>query len=126
MKLIRMHMVGVAVAAALGASGCVSQGEYDKLQADKNSEVAALQKQSSALQQERSALQQELDRLQSQRMALERQQASLRGEVATLQKQRDQLEASSKQTQSQYDGLVRNLKDELKKGELQVRQYKDM
>jgi chemotaxis protein MotB len=126
-------MVGVAVAAALAASGCVSQGEYDKLQTDKNSEIEALQRQ-------RSALQQELDSLQSQRTALERQQAGLRGEVATLQKQRDQLEmqrvrlekeradleASSKQTQSQYDGLVRNLKDELKKGELQVRQYKDM
>src|SRR5688572_27824490 len=133
MKVIRMQMVGLAVAAALAASGCVSQGEFDKLQADKNSEIEALQRQ-------RSALQQELDSLQSQRTALERQQVGLRGEVATLQKQRDQLEmqrvrleqeradleASSKQTQSQYDGLVRNLKDELKKGELQVRQYKDM
>src|SRR5688572_8378833 len=59
-------------------------------------------------------------------MALERWPASLRGEVATVEKQRDQLEASSKQTQSQSDGLVRDLKDELKKGELQVRQYKDM
>ena len=133
MKVIRMQMVGVAVAAALAASGCVSQGEFDKLQADKNSEIEGLQRQ-------RSALQQELDSLQSQRTALERQQVGLRGEVSTLQKQRDQLEmqrvalereraeleANSKQTQSQYDGLVRNLKDELKKGELQVRQYKDM
>jgi chemotaxis protein MotB len=133
MKLIRLQMAGVVLAAALAASGCVSKGEYEKLEADKNSEIEALRRQ-------RVALEQDLQNLQSQRMALERQQSNLRGEVSTLQKQRDQLEmqrvalereraeleANSKQTQSQYDGLVRNLKDELKKGELQVRQYKDM
>jgi chemotaxis protein MotB len=133
MKVIRLQMAGVVLAAALAAGGCVSKGEYEKLQADKDGEIETLRTQ-------RAALQQELQDLQAQRMALERQQASLRGEVGTLQKQRDQLErqrvaleqeraeleANSKQTQSQYDGLVRNLKEELKKGELQVRQYKDM
>src|SRR5918999_742773 len=84
MKVIRLQMAGVVLAAALAAGGCVSKGEYEKLQADKD------------------------------------------GEIETLRTQRAALEANSKQTQSQYDGLVRNLKDELKKGELQVRQYKDM
>jgi chemotaxis protein MotB len=133
MKVIRLQMAGVALAAALAAAGCVSKGEYEKLEADKNSEIESLRKQ-------RVTLEQELERLQAQRTALERQQASLRGEVSNLQKQRDQLEmqrvalekeraeleASSKQSQSQYDGLVRSLKDEVRKGELQVRQYKDM
>jgi chemotaxis protein MotB len=133
MKVIRLQMAGVALAAALAAAGCVSKGEYEKLEADKNSEIETLRKQ-------RVTLEQELERLQAQRTALERQQASLRGEVSNLQKQRDQLEmqrvalekeraeleASSKQSQSQYDGLVRSLKDEVRKGELQVRQYKDM
>jgi chemotaxis protein MotB len=133
MKVIRLQMAGVALAAALAAGGCVSKGEFEKLEADKNSEIETLRKQ-------RASLEQELERLQAQRTALERQQASLRGEVSNLQKQRDQLEmqrvalekeraeleASSKQSQSQYDGLVRSLKDEVRKGELQVRQYKDM
>ena len=34
--------------------------------------------------------------------------------------------AVSQQNQSQYDSLVKNLTEEVKKGELQVRQYKDM
>jgi chemotaxis protein MotB len=37
-----------------------------------------------------------------------------------------QLLSTSQKTQSEYDSLVRNLKEEVKKGELQVRQYKNM
>jgi len=41
-------------------------------------------------------------------------------------RQKAQLEAANQQTKSQYDGLVANLNEEVKKGQLQVRQYKDM
>jgi len=127
------HLAGSLIAAAVMSAGCVSTGEFEKLQADKNQEINALQKQ-------RSALEQEKQELQSQRSALERQQADLRSQLATLQSQRSQLErerdelarqkgeleAASKQTKSQYDGLVNNLNEEVKKGQLQVRQFKDM
>jgi chemotaxis protein MotB len=133
MHAFHLKVAGAVLAAALAAGGCVSQGEYEKLAADKNSEIDALQKQ-------RSALQQEMQGLQTQRTALERQQSDLRGEIAALQRQRQELEreksdlerqkgeleATSKQTRSQYDGLVRNLTEEVKKGQLQVRQFRDM
>jgi chemotaxis protein MotB len=64
--------------------------------------------------------------LRSQRSALEQQQADLRRQIAALERQKVQLLSTSQKTQSEYDSLVRNLKEEVKKGELQVRQYKNM
>jgi chemotaxis protein MotB len=119
MNKSRLHVVGSVIAAALVAGGCVSKSEFEKLQADKNQEIDALAK-------ERASLEQQTRQLQSQRAALEKQQADLRGEVENLQRQKSQLEAANQQTKSQYDGLVSNLNEEVKKGQLQVRQYKDM
>jgi len=119
-RLQKFHVVvGGVIAAALIAGGCVSKSEFEKLQADKNQEIEALAK-------ERAALEQQTRDLQTQRAALEKQQAALRSEVDNLQRQKSQLEAANQQTKSQYDGLVSNLNEEVKKGQLQVRQYKDM
>ncbi|HEY1288805.1 MAG TPA: OmpA family protein [Burkholderiales bacterium] len=104
----RLLFVNGAVAAALAAGGCVSKGDYEKLQA------------------ERDGLQQKVNELESQRTGLESQQTNLRSEVVTLEKQRAQLEAQNRQNQAQYDSLARNLNEEVAKGQLQVRQYKDM
>jgi len=108
----RLQVAGVVLAAAFMTGGCVSQGTYDKLEADKNQEIAALQKQ-------RGGLQEQVQGLQTQ-------QADLRKQVDALEQQKAQLLAVSQQNQSQYDSLVKNLTEEVKKGELQVRQYKDM
>jgi chemotaxis protein MotB len=118
-RLQGLQIVGGVIAAALIAGGCVSKSEFEKLQADKNQEIDALAK-------ERAALEQQARDLQTQRAALEKQQAALRSEVDNLQRQKSQLEAANQQTKSQYDGLVSNLNEEVKKGQLQVRQYKDM
>ena len=108
----RLHAASAVVAAAFMTAGCVSQGTYDKLETDKNQEITALQKQ-------RGGLQEQVQGLQSQ-------QADLRRQVDALEQQKTQLLTASKQNQSQYDALVRSLTEEVKKGELQVRQYKDM
>jgi chemotaxis protein MotB len=115
----RLHAAGAVVAAAAIAGGCVSQGTYDKLESDKNQEIAALQNQ-------RGGLQGQVQGLQSQKTSLEQQQADLRRQIDALEQQKAQLLTASQQTLSQYDSLVRNLTEEVKKGELQVRQYKDM
>jgi chemotaxis protein MotB len=106
-----MHAAGAVVTAALLA-GCVSKGDYEKLEADKNGEIAALKKDKTALEQ--------------QKTSLEQQQAESRKQIDALEQQKAQIAAASQQDKSQYDALVRNLTDEVKKGELQVRQYKDM
>jgi len=108
----RLHAASAVIAAVFMTAGCVSQGTYDKLETDKNQEIAALQKQ-------RGGLQEQVQGLQSQ-------QADLRRQVDALEQQKTQLLTASKQNQSQYDALVRSLTEEVKKGELQVRQYKDM
>jgi chemotaxis protein MotB len=115
----RLHVAGAALAAALALAGCVSKGDYEKLESDKNQEIALLQKQ-------RGALQEQLQGLQSQKSSLESQEADLRKQVDALEQQKAQIQTASQQDKSQYDALVKNLTEEVKKGELQVRQYKDM
>jgi chemotaxis protein MotB len=115
----KLQVAGVVFAAALTTGGCVSKGEYEKLESDKSQEIAALQK-------ERSGLQEQVQGLQSQRSRLEQQQGDLRKQVDALEQQKAQLQTASQQKLSQYDSLVKNLTEEVKKGELQVRQYKDM
>jgi len=108
----KLHVASLVFAAAFMAAGCVSKGDYEKLEADKNQEIASLQKQ-------RGGLQEQVQGLQTQ-------QADLRKQVDALEQQKTQLLTATQQDKSQYDSLVRNLTEEVKKGELQVRQYKDM
>src|SRR5258706_13572779 len=115
----KLHAAGAVLAAEFMAGGCVSEVTYDKLEEHKNQEIGALQKQ-------RGGLQEQVQGLQSQKMSLEQQQADLRKQIDALEQQKTQLLTASQQTLSQYDSLVRNLTEEVKKGELQVRQYKDM
>src|SRR5688500_17393001 len=116
MKGLRLQVAGAALAATLAGSGCVSTGEFEKLQSDKNQEIDSLQKQRAGLEQQTRELQSQRAALEQQKTALERQQGDLRAERDTLAQQKAQLEAANKQTQSQYDGLVRNLTKEVKKG----------
>ncbi|TMG91723.1 MAG: chemotaxis protein MotB [Betaproteobacteria bacterium] len=115
----RLHAAGAALAAAFALCGCVSTGTYEKLEAEKNQEIAALQK-------HRGTLQEQVQGLQSQKTSLEQQQADLRRQIDALEQQKTQLLTASQQNTSQYDALVKNLTEEVKKGQLQVRQYKDM
>src|SRR5207249_11336036 len=63
------QLAGTVITAALTASGCVSTGEFEKVQADK----AGLEQQTHELQSQRRAL-------EEQKTALERQQGNLRAE----------------------------------------------
>lgn len=142
-----LHVGGAVLAAALIMSGCVTKGTYEKLEATKNQEITQLQTERETLQRQRTELQKQTDTLESQRAALELQKQSLQQEqvalqtkvgilgqhqmelqkqVEELEQQKTQLLAASQKTQSQYDSLVRNLTEEVKKGQLQVRQYKNM
>ena len=115
----KLQVASVVFAAALTAGGCVSKGEYEKLELEKTQEISALQKQ-------RDELQEQVLGLHSQRLRLEQQQADSRKRIDALEQQEAQLRTASQQKLSQYDSLVKNLTEEVKKGELQVRQYKDM
>ena len=132
--MIRYNYLGsAAVAAALMLGGCVTQETFEKAQGEKAQEISALQSQRAnlerqlrELEQQKTELEQQKTSLESDRAALERQQAQLRAQNEALEQQKQVLLSASKQSQSQYDKLVNELNQEVQKGQLQVRRYKDM
>lgn len=118
--------VVAVVAAALVLGGCVTQETFDKAQGEKAQEISALQTQRAALERQMRELQQQKASLESDRAALESDQAKLKAQNEALEAQKQQLLDASRKSQSQYDALVANLNQEVQKGQLQVRRYKDM
>ena len=137
---IHRHVTSAAVITLLAAAGCVSQGEFDKLQSAKNQEIASLQSSRSSLEQQvrnlesqreslekqRDSLTKEKDSLTRENDSLAKKRDSLTQQVAALDAQRAQLQATEKQSEARYDALLSNLSEELRKGQLQVRQLKGM
>ncbi|MGA7750088.1 MAG: OmpA family protein [Gallionella sp.] len=115
----KIHIGIVVLAAAFITSGCVSTGEFDKMQAGKNDEIAALQQQKAGLEQDNTALKQQIETHQQQNAAMQQQ-------VGSLEEQKAALLAASQQRQQQYDALVHSLSKEVEQGQLQVRQYQNM
>ena len=89
-------------------------------------EQIALQTRVGLLAQEKAALEREKATLEESKALLEQQQNELRQQIQALEQQKVQLLSSSQETQAQYDALVRNLTEELEKGQLQVRRYQNM
>jgi chemotaxis protein MotB len=117
---------GAAVAAAVALGGCVTQGTYDKLEAEKAQEVGTLQAQRETLERERNTLRDDKAVLEKDKALLEKEKVLLQKDKSSLELEKAKLLDASRQTQKQYDTLVADLSQELKKGELQVRRYKDM
>lgn len=115
----RIHLGLALLAATFASSGCVSTGEFNKMQAGKNEEIASLQQQKATLEQDNSALKQQLASYEQQNTAMQQQ-------VGSLEQQKAALLSSSQQRQQQYDALVLGLAKEVEKGQLQVRQYQNM
>jgi chemotaxis protein MotB len=126
MTVKHLHLGSAAVAAALLLGGCVTQETFEKAQGEKAQEISALQAQRAALEQQMRDLQQQKSTLEKDRAALEREQGQLRAQNEALEAQKTQLLNASKKSQSQYDALVADLNQEVQKGQLQVRRYKDM
>jgi chemotaxis protein MotB len=127
-----MHMkkylsISIAVlAAGIIASGCVSSGTFKKMEAGKNEEIAALQQEKSALTQQNSKQKEQIASLEQVNTAMNQQMGTLEQQKGSLEQQKAALLAADKQRQQQYDALVQGLSQEVEKGQLQVRQYKNM
>jgi chemotaxis protein MotB len=127
------HLGSAALAVAFMAAGCVTQSSFDKLQSEKNQEIEALQGRSTTLERQVRDLETQRASLEAQRKSLiqeketlEKLQADLTRQVAALENQRAQLQAATQQTTQRYDSILTSLNEEVKKGQLQVRQFKDM
>jgi len=125
---MKKHLsISIAVlAAGIIASGCVSSGTFKKMEAGKNEEIAALQQEKSALEQQNGKQKEKIASLEQLNTAMTQQMGSLEQEKGSLEQQKAALLAASQQRQQQYDALVQGLSKEVEKGQLQVRQYKNM
>ncbi len=125
--MTRKIHIGIAVlAAAFITSGCVSTSEFEKMQEGKNAEIQSLQKQKTALEEQKAALENQTSALVGQKSELEQKNMATQQQVGSLEQQKAALLAASQERQKQYDALVLSLSKEVEKGQLQVRQYKDM
>jgi chemotaxis protein MotB len=127
-----MNMTGkiritiAVLAAAFITSGCVSTGTFEKMQAGKNEEISTLQQNMAALEKQKVAAEQDNAALKQQNASYGQQNTSIQEQVGFLEQQKAALLAASQQRQHQYDALVKDLSKEVEKGQLQVRQYRDM
>jgi len=119
---IGRHASSAVLVTLFAASGCVSQGEFDKLQSEKNQEIASLQSSRSGLEQQVGNLENQRASLEKQKDSLTKEKDSLTQQVAALEAQRAQLQASEKQVEARYDRLRADLSEEVKKGQLQIRE----
>ena len=111
----RVLRTGFVLLSAGLLAGCVSSGKFKKLQAEQ-----------ATLQNEKTALQAQYDQLTKDNAALKSDIDRLKSEGAALTAERDSLQATHQQTVSSYDAVVQQLAQEVDKGNLQVRQYKNM
>jgi chemotaxis protein MotB len=118
--VVRHRRFSIAVlVAGLIVSGCVSTSEFKKMEEGKNQEI-------SALKQEKTSLEQQKGELESQKVTLEKGIAELKQQNSSLEQEKASMAVNNQQTQKQYEELVQGLSKEVKKGELQVKQYKNM
>jgi chemotaxis protein MotB len=115
------------------ASGCVSSGTFKKMEAGKNQEIAALQQQKGDLEKQKgdleklkATLEKDNNDLKQQIAALEQKKTAMEQQVGSLEKEKASLVMASQQQQKQYEALVQGLSQEVEKGQLQVKQYKNM
>src|SRR5674476_794237 len=122
----KIHIAIAVLAAAFITSSCVSTGTFEKMQAGKNGEISTLQQKMAALEKQKLAVEQGNAALRQQNASCDQQNTSMQEQVGFLEQQKAALLAASQQRQQQYDALVKDLSKEVEKGQLQVRQYKDM
>ena len=123
-RYLRLCIVVLAV--GIIVSGCVSTGKYKKMETGKNQEIAALQQEKTSLEQQKGGLEKQSTELQQKVSTCEQQKTTAEQQVASLEKQKASLMESSQQRQKEYESLVQGLSKEVEKGQLQVKQYKNM
>jgi chemotaxis protein MotB len=122
----KIHIGIALLAAAFITSGCVSTGKFEQMQAGKNADISTLQQKMADLEKQKAAVEQDNAALRQQNAIYGQQNTAMQEQVGFLEQQRAALLAARKRRQQQYDALVKDLSREVEKGQLQVRQYKDM
>lgn len=128
---MRMRAIAAAglILIATGLTGCVTASKYRELESERDilhTEQERLTQDISKLQDDLARLQSETEALTVKRDSLRAEGDSLRQERAALEGERDSLKQAKDETVSHYDALVSQLSQEVKKGSLQIKRYKNM
>ena len=120
--------LALLAAAALSQSGCVSKARY--IQVAQERDLCSTRYEQLQAQVESARIADEA--LAQEKSALASEKSDLEAKVATLQTQGEELgsklgerEEEARKLQETYDGLVANLKTELKAGQIEVKQLRD-
>jgi chemotaxis protein MotB len=111
----RALRISLSIVMVLGLAGCVSTSRFNKLKAEQSlleTEKSTLQKQADQLAQDNARMKGDVDRLLAQTLS--------------LTAERDSLNKTHVEAVTQYDAVVSQLSQEVNKGNLQIRQYKNM
>jgi chemotaxis protein MotB len=127
--------MALLAAVSIALVGCVSNGRFTEVQQQRDlldarnqalkNEVDEVKQAREALAQEKAMLAQEKTALATEKTALEENLADLKTKEDTLGSKLREREEEAKRLQATYDGLVGNLKKELKAGQIQVQQLRD-
>jgi len=125
---MKRHLsIGIAIlAVVVVASGCVSSGTFKKMETQKNQEISTLQQNKADLEKQRAALEEGNKGLKQQVDTLTQQNEAIKKDVGALEQEKAALVAADQQRRQQYEALVQGLSKEVEKGQLQVKQYKNM
>ena len=125
---VTLPALALLAAGALAPAGCVSKARYTQVEQERDlctTRYEQLRNQVESANRADEALAQE-------KTALATEKTNLEAKVATLQTQREELgsklgerEEEARKLQETYDGLVANLKKELKAGQVEVTQLRD-
>lgn len=127
-RSMTLPALALAAVAAVGPAGCVSNARYTQVEQEKElctTRYEQLKSQVESAHQTGEVLAREKTALAGEKTLLEAKVANLQtqGEqLDTLLRQRDEEAVRLQQT---YDGLVSSLKEELKTGQVEVRQLRD-
>ena len=125
---VAIPALALLAAGALATAGCVSRAQYTQVEQERDLCTTRYEQ----LQSQVDSAHRAGEMLTEEKTALSTQKTVLEAQVATLQTQGEQLgsklrdqEEEARKLQETYDGLVTNLKKELKSGQVEVQQLRD-
>lgn len=125
LALVASGAIGIAGA---GCTGCVSTARYVQVEQERD----LLAQRNTALQNEIENANRTGESLAQEKNALQSQNAEMAAKLQTLESQGQELgsklkdsEEEARKLQATYDGLIKNLKKELKAGQIEVTQLRD-
>jgi len=118
---VTLRALALLAAGAIASSGCVSKAQYIQVEQERDLCTTRSEQLQTQVESARSAD----EELAQEKIALETKLATLQSQGQELGSKLHEREEEARKLQETYDGLVANLKNELKAGQVEVKQLRD-